>query len=128
MYYGIVFGMQFMTEVDLFKLGIVAAVAELVGVVTSGYWANAIGRKKSIICNHALLGAACAVFQLTVWAGGNTYVLLGAVLVAKYCSTAAFNIIYLMTSELFPTSFRGTVFGLTNFVARIGGIAAPFVD
>ena len=35
---------------------------------------------------------------------------------------------YLITSELFPTSFRGTVFGITNFIARIGGVISPLVN
>ena len=43
-------------------------------------------------------------------------------------NAAAFNIIYLYTSELFPTSFRATVFGITNLIARLGGVVAPLLD
>lgn len=36
--------------------------------------------------------------------------------------------VYLMTSEIFPTAFRATVFGIVNFFARIGGIIVPYVN
>ena len=29
---------------------------------------------------------------------------------------------------MFPTSIRGTVFGIANLCARIGGIIAPIID
>ncbi len=97
-YYGIIFGLQFMKNVNFFLLGILAAVAELVGVVTSAFWANKIGRKKSILCNHFLLGVSCAIYQVCVSAGAPNWVFFICIIIAKYCSTAGFNIIYLMTS------------------------------
>lgn len=36
--------------------------------------------------------------------------------------------VYLITTELFPTVFRGTVFGIANIFARVGGILAPLID
>lgn len=127
-YYGITFGIQFMSNVNLFVIGIVQALAELIGVISSACWANWLGRKKAIICNHLCLGLACFSFQLALYFSAPSWVYLICILVGKYCSTAGFNIIYLITSELFPTNFRGTVFGMTNFVARIGGILAPLID
>ena len=50
------------------------------------------------------------------------------ILIGKFAISGFFNIVYLITSELFPTSFRGTVFGITNFVARIGGVISPLVN
>merc|ERR1711991_329019 len=41
--------------------------------------------------------------------------------------TLSFSVIYIFTSELFPTTFRGLGFGVTNVGARIGGILAPFI-
>ena len=35
---------------------------------------------------------------------------------------------YLITSEVMPTVYRGTVFGFTNVCARLGGISAPLVN
>ena len=36
--------------------------------------------------------------------------------------------VYLITTEMFPTVFRGTVFGIANIFARLGGILAPIID
>lgn len=127
-YYGITFGLQFMKDVNLFVLGIVQALAELIGIITSAFWANKLGRRNSIICNHLCLAVACFSFQLALYNSASSWVYLVCILVGKYTSVAGFNIIYLITSELFPTNFRGTVFGITNFVARIGGILAPLID
>ena len=43
-------------------------------------------------------------------------------------ASAAFTIVYLVTAEAFPTVYRGTVFGVSNVMARVGGILAPLVD
>lgn len=47
-------------------------------------------------------------------------------LIGKCFITCAFAIIYVFTSELFPTSVRSTVLGLCSMWARIGGMLAPF--
>lgn len=66
-HYGITFGLQFMKNVNFFVLGIVQAIAELIGVISSAFWANKLGRKKAIICNHFCLGVACLLFQLALY-------------------------------------------------------------
>ena len=43
------------------------------------------------------------------------------------CISADFAVVYLLTSESFPTAFRATTFGITNVVGRVGGILAPLV-
>ena len=42
-------------------------------------------------------------------------------------AACAFNLVYLVTTEAFPTVFRGTVFGFVNLWGRVGGVAAPLV-
>ena len=49
-------------------------------------------------------------------------------MIGKFGAAATFNIVYLITTELFPTVFRGTVFGIANIFARFGGILAPLID
>ncbi|XP_063172679.1 solute carrier family 22 member 6-A-like [Candoia aspera] len=45
----------------------------------------------------------------------------------KGCLGASFNCIYLYTGELYPTVLRQTGMGLSNTMARLGGIVAPAV-
>ena len=68
------------------------------------------------------------MYQVTVNMDGPQGLVFIFILIGKFSIAGFFNIVYLITSELFPTSFRGTVFGITNFIARIGGVISPFVN
>ena len=46
---------------------------------------------------------------------------------AKAAVTAAFNITYMYTAQLFPTSIRATAIGTCSTMARVGGALAPIV-
>ncbi|XP_054832380.1 solute carrier family 22 member 6-A-like [Eublepharis macularius] len=45
----------------------------------------------------------------------------------KGCLAASFNCVYLYTGELYPTVIRQTGMGLSNTMARLGGMVAPVV-
>ncbi len=53
--------------------------------------------------------------------------LLATLVFGKFGNAAAFNLLYIITSEEVPTSMRGTAFGLTNCVGRLGGIASSML-
>ncbi|KAJ8943342.1 hypothetical protein NQ318_000557, partial [Aromia moschata] len=48
-------------------------------------------------------------------------------LIGKFGATAAFTNIYVLTSEIFPTTIRHTFMGLCSTVGRLGSIIAPQV-
>lgn len=58
----------------------------------------------------------------------NEYLSYALVLTGKFGASAVFCLVYLITTEMFPTVIRGTIFGIANVSARIGGIVAPLVD
>ena len=43
-------------------------------------------------------------------------------LVGKLCAALCFGMCYLYTSELYPTSLRGTAVGTCSTMARVGGV------
>ena len=45
----------------------------------------------------------------------------------KLFNGVMFSLVYIMTSELYPTKIRGTMFGLANMIGRTGGLLAPMV-
>ncbi len=45
----------------------------------------------------------------------------------KFGAAAGFAVIFLYTSELYPTEIRSTAVGICSTLARVGGIAAPQV-
>ena len=46
---------------------------------------------------------------------------------AKAAVTGAFNVTYIYTAQLFPTSIRATAVGACSTMARVGGALAPII-
>lgn len=46
-------------------------------------------------------------------------------LLGKMCISVCFNAIYVYTSELVPTSARGSLMGACSMLARVGSVLAP---
>ncbi|KAM3933953.1 solute carrier family 22 member 15 isoform 1-T2 [Leptodactylus fuscus] len=96
------------------------------------------GRRRSLSGFLSLSGAACLIIMAVAekrvtgvhrtspgwrsWLNSQTFSLLG-----KLCISAAFNIVYIHTSELYPTTVRSRGMGACSMVSRFGGILAPFI-
>ena len=48
-------------------------------------------------------------------------------MIGKFLISAAYQLIYLIASEIFPTEVRLQGLGTSNFVSRIGSMVAPYV-
>ena len=103
-----------------------AGAAEVLGAIMSGLMANTLGRKTSIVICFLIGGIACLIYgPITSLGLVASYI---CILVCKFCSSCNFNVVCLITPELFPTVFRGTVFGFGSICARVGGALAPLID
>ncbi len=103
----------------------VSATADMVGYTLAGFGANILGRKVSLFLGYTLAAAACLVYSFLkthLWA---VYL---SVSLGKLGISFCFNVMYIVTAETFPTEYRGTIFGASNFFARGGGFIAPFVE
>jgi len=79
-----------------------------------------VGRPRTLIFLLAIASAGCV---LSAFATGATQTAVA--LVGRFGIAASFNMIFLYTTELFPTIVRSAALGSCSLVARIGGIAAP---
>ncbi|XP_039222219.1 solute carrier family 22 member 6-A-like [Crotalus tigris] len=123
-YYGLVMDLQnFGGDIYLIQLffGAVDFPAKFISVLTITY----IGRRFTQAIALTLAGLTILA---NIFIPQDMQTLRTTVAVfGKGCLGASFNCIYLYTGELYPTVLRQTGMGLSNTMARIGGIVAPAV-
>ncbi|KAF7221481.1 transcript variant X2, partial [Nothobranchius furzeri] len=100
---------------------VVHPVLRLRTMVLMYVWA---GRRKSMSSFLCLAGFACLC---TTFVPENAGTLLSLALLGKLMVSAAFNIAYVYSSELYPTVIRNAGLGVCSMSCRVGGILAPFV-
>ncbi|XP_064369748.1 solute carrier family 22 member 15-like isoform X2 [Dromaius novaehollandiae] len=85
------------------------------------------GRRRTMTSFLVFAGFACI---LALFLPTNAGLLFSPTLLAlcgKMMVSAAFNIVYIYTSELYPTVLRNAGLGVCSMSCRFGGILAPFV-
>ena len=69
--------------------------------------------------------------QYNIFAGYNTSVvntwIVALNIVGKFGMTMGYVIIYIWSAEIFPTSLRTSLMGISSMVGRVGQILAPFI-
>lgn len=101
----------------------ISAGVEILAYVLTHMILDLLGRKLPY-CTFLLFAG---ISLLSIVFVENVNVVLIFAMIGKFCASASYAIIYLYSSELFPTSIRNSCMGSCSMMARIGAITAPFI-
>lgn len=110
---------------DLFTSFILSSLVEIPSYLFLVVMMDIWGRKPLFTFTLLLSGFSCIIAgtALSEGSAGRTALALAG----KFGASAAFNISYMYTAELYPTCIRNTAIGSCSTIARVGAIAAPWV-
>ncbi|KAA0188903.1 hypothetical protein HAZT_HAZT006270 [Hyalella azteca] len=125
-YYGIILNSGNLSA-DPFVYTALGGVVELPGYLLGAPVVRRIGRRLTLI--SSLFITSAAILGPLVAASGDktSWWFLALVLVGKMTVTAGFQVLYLYTSELYPTCIRTQGLGLTSMLGRLGAILSPVI-
>ena len=109
---------------DVFLSYILVALIEIPAYVLLPFIIDVVGRKPLFFLAQFVPGVCCILAAYLI---PGTAVFTVLVMGAKLGASAAFNITYMYTAQLFPTSIRNTAVGTCSMMARVGGMMSPVI-
>jgi MFS transporter, putative metabolite:H+ symporter len=106
-----------------FLLTLIISLGQIPGTILVAYLADRYSRRKLIILSLGLLGLSAIVFSLS----GITIWVLSIGFLLMVFNGMAWGLAHPFSSELYPTSIRGTATGWATGIGRLGGVVAPMV-
>uniref|UniRef100_A0A8C4R5F9 SV2 related protein n=1 Tax=Eptatretus burgeri TaxID=7764 RepID=A0A8C4R5F9_EPTBU len=99
------------------------SVAELPGILVATWAADVLGRKPTTICTLLLFCVSLLCLMACVNRTATTVLLF----IARAMISGSFQILYVYTTEVFPTMTRAIAVGMCSSCGRVGIISTPFV-
>ena len=103
---------------------IVTFVAEIISEVASGYIADEYGRL-IVLKGSGFLGGIGFILYVLI---DNPSIKSLLVFITSFGFSALFNVIFIYSPEIFPTSIRSTVMGYLYLLSRLGALIVPSVS
>ncbi|XP_012689680.1 solute carrier family 22 member 7-like [Clupea harengus] len=110
---------------NIYLTQFIYAFIEMPGKIGVYYFLNKIGRRPGQVWTLLLTGV-CLIVNMFVPLGMWVFRTVVGVL-GKGLSEASFTIMFLYTTELYPTVVRQNGIGYTSFIARMGVAIAPLI-
>ena len=121
-YFGLSLSMGDLSDDTLVNF-IISAFVEIPSYIFLVLVVDIWGRKPLLTFTLTLSGISCIIAGFLPKGVGR----LAMAVVGKFLVSAAFNMTYMYTAELYPTVIRNTAVGACSTMARIGAISAPFI-
>jgi hypothetical protein len=123
-FYGLILNIEHLGG-NLFIDTIVTFGGEAMSELLSGYMADHFGRVKVLEVCGFMGGFSFIAYEFL----SPEYATLKTVLifVSSFGFSGVFNLLFIYTPEVFPTSIRSTVTGAVYFISRVGALIVPTV-
>ena len=106
---------------------VLLSTTEIPAIISSIYFCNKIGRKKTVMVSLMFAGIGCVLLALLTQVILIEYAPVIVAMVGRYFVAVSLNGEYTWTAECFPTEVSGEAFGLVLIGFRIGGAIASFI-
>ncbi|XP_013399619.1 organic cation transporter protein-like [Lingula anatina] len=121
-YYGLSYGTQDLGG-NLYLNFTLMGMADIPGQLLALFILDRIGRRKILLIFMVFGGLACIVAVLIP--KDLQWLTVTLALLGKMAISTSFAIIYIVTSEIYPTVIRHVSLSVHSSVARLGGLLAP---
>lgn len=108
---------------DKYMNFILVCTAEIPGYVITVFVLNKFGRKYSLCAAMVLCGVACLASEYIPVE--QSVLRLIMFLIGKCSITVSFTVLYVFTTEMYPTNLRNSLVCACSMIGRIGSMAAP---
>ncbi|KAJ6640384.1 Organic cation transporter protein, partial [Pseudolycoriella hygida] len=108
---------------DKYTNFILVCTAEIPGYIITIFVLNKFGRKYSLCASMLLCGTACLASEYVPV--GQPVLRLIMFLIGKCTITVSFTVLYVLTTEMYPTNLRNSLVCVCSMIGRIGSMAAP---
>ncbi|KAK3772878.1 hypothetical protein RRG08_024063 [Elysia crispata] len=127
-YYGVTLNMGSIIPGDIYINFLIMSLLELVSHLMVPLSLRWVGRRLFYCVLVFIGGGACLATILPIVLNYESeWVMISLSNLGKFCITAAFNVMWLYTSELLPTPARQSGIGFCSFVGRVGGVISPYI-
>ena len=109
---------------DLITDSIVTFTGEIISEIISGYLADEFGRLIVLKSAGFIGGIGFILYEII----SNKSLKTLFIFMTSFGFSATFNVIYIYSPEIFPTSVRSTVMGFLYLVSRLGALLVPTVS
>lgn len=122
LYYGLVMNLEHLGG-NIFLNGIVLFIGEISSELSTGVLADHYGRILIFKVCGLIGGISFIIWELI---GGDNWFRVILVFMTSFGFSGIYNLIYIYSPEIFPTSIRSTVLGFLFLVNRFGAIIVPY--